>query len=283
MWQGDYMKEVVCNICKHKEGFLPFYPRKSIVQCPKCSLVFAIIDNNLNVEDIYNGDYFEGGEYQDYFKDKVTIQKNFEARIQDLKKIKSKGKLLEIGCAYGFFLELASKQWTSTGVDITEAGIDHAKKQGLDARLGNFIEMDFEEEKFDLICMWDTIEHLEDPFAFIQKAESLLKDDGHIIMTTGDISSFVSKFRKDKWRLVHPPSHLYYFSPESFDAAFNKVKMKRSFCHHVGYSRYYQSMLHNITGSNENALYKLLTLNESLNFPVYLNLYDVMMYVAQKK
>lgn len=271
-----------CRLCG-SHNLEPFYPEKGIVRCSQCDLVFAIVPDDVDVTEIYeDGDYFHGGEYQNYEEDKLAIQKNFSYRINDLKKMKPSGKLLEIGCAFGYFLELAAEHWDVVGVDITKQGVKSVQERGLDARLGDFCSMDFGAEKFELICMWDTVEHLENPFEFIKKAESLLAPGGYFILTTGNVDSFVSRFRGVNWRLVHPPSHLYYFSPKTLTTAMEKAGMKFHDVSHVGYSRFYKSMVHNVLGSDKSLLYQMATMKGKINFPVYLNLYDIMMYVGKK-
>src|SRR5262249_20847419 len=68
---------------------------------------------------------------------------------------------------------------------------------------------------FDVVCLWDTIEHLPRPDLFLQKARQLLRPNGRLFLTTGDISSLNARLRGRKWRQIHPPSHLHYFSKDS--------------------------------------------------------------------
>ena len=60
--------------------------------------------------------------------------------------------------------------------------------------------------------MWDTIEHLKRPDLFVQKAAADLRPGGLIALTTGDIGSLNARLRGARWRMIHPPTHLHYFS-----------------------------------------------------------------------
>ena len=60
--------------------------------------------------------------------------------------------------------------------------------------------------------MWDTIEHLLSPDRFVAKAAADLKPGGYIAFTTGDIGSLNARLRGRRWRMIHPPTHLHYFS-----------------------------------------------------------------------
>ena len=68
---------------------------------------------------------------------------------------------------------------------------------------------------FRSVCMWDTIEHLEHPEAFVARARDVLADDGLLFVTTGDIGAAFARWRGPKWRMIHPPTHLQYFSTDS--------------------------------------------------------------------
>ena len=74
-----------------------------------------------------------------------------------------------------------------------------------DARKGDFLSEDFGGRRFDVICMWDTIEHLAKPDEFLARAASLLIPNGLLYLTTGDIGSWNARWRKEAWRQIHPP------------------------------------------------------------------------------
>ena len=59
----------------------------------------------------------------------------------------------------------------------------------------DFLKWNVKSAQYDIICMWDTIEHLKRPDLFIKKINKVLKKDGLLALTTGDISSIVAKLR----------------------------------------------------------------------------------------
>src|SRR5262245_22186186 len=98
-----------CELCGHAGPMRDVYPRLRIVRCPCCSLMcFA---DDVDPSRLYMDAYFAGGEYADYVADRSILQRNFARRIGQLLRLKPGGKLLEIGSAYGFFLELARRHW----------------------------------------------------------------------------------------------------------------------------------------------------------------------------
>src|SRR6266516_2890177 len=98
-----------CIVCGSSEPAAPLY--KGIVRCPACGYVYA--DVRLTDEELlalYDKDFFTGAEFSDYAADEKFFRRNFRLRLRELKKFLDPGRhqsLLEIGSAYGFFLDLA--------------------------------------------------------------------------------------------------------------------------------------------------------------------------------
>ena len=274
---------VTCELCGATGEMRPFYPRFEIVQCPACALVFYAGD----AEASYDETYFKGAEYTDYVADKAIAQRNFERRLAELKARQPQGgKLLEVGSAYGFFLELANRHWQARGVDITPEGVRYARETlGLDAVEADFLGLPDEPDTYDMICMWDTIEHLPHPARFVEKAARWLKPGGMLVVTTGDVDSLVSRVRGDRWRMIHPPSHLYYFSPATLGAAMTRAGLTVEGVKHVGYDRSLRQILHGVlaAGGKKTAwIYDDLLARVAPEWPLYLNLQDIMMLTAVK-
>ncbi|MGQ0826828.1 MAG: class I SAM-dependent methyltransferase [Bacteroidota bacterium] len=193
-----------------------------LLRCNSCNFVMAnleVIPETL--QQVYTENYFKGEEYVDYFGDKEILQTNFKKRLQQIYKLIDKRTItnvIEIGCAYGFFAEVLNndlKNIKYVGYDIVPEVIKYGSKQ----LKQNIICSDYLEAKIEAkasdIFMWDVIEHLINPDKFIEKAAADLKPGGRIYITTGDIERFLPRLQKDKWRMIHPPSHLYYFSKKT--------------------------------------------------------------------
>src|SRR5690606_6621729 len=103
------------------------------------------------------------------------------------------------------------------GVEISEAAVDFCRSRGLhNVESGNISEGFFSRYgKFDLIFMLDVIEHLDHPAEAVKLLASNLSEGGALVITTGDFSSPVAKLTGKRWRLMTPPQHLWFFTPES--------------------------------------------------------------------
>jgi SAM-dependent methyltransferase len=185
-------------------------------------VVAAEIPDEVELKKLYEKEYFFGMEYSDYIADRPALEANFRQRVMKLKKmgfISKKKRIVEVGCAYGYFLNLVKdKSLSHEGFDVTPDGVKFAKKElGVNASNENFLTKKFK-HKVDLVCMWDVIEHVGQPQEFVKKAASILEKGGALALTTGDIGTLVPRIRKGKWRMIHPPTHIYYFDKKTMTA-----------------------------------------------------------------
>lgn len=282
---ANFSKECIC--C----GNVEFSPHlKALKKCVDCGHVCW--DSFISPEQassLYSKNYFMGEEYSNYVEEESIHRLNFADRIRSIDKlIKIKdSNLLEIGSAYGFFLSEAKAKFKSVkGIDITEEGVRYAQKHlKHDVTLGDYLDTPFAEESLDIVVMWDTIEHLPQPNNFIKKIHMELKKGAYFVFTTGDISSLNAKLRKDSWRLIHPPTHIHYFTKKSAirilkENGFSNIKIE-----HVGFSRSIDNILYNIFVLRIPSLriiYTVANLLRLTRFKLYLNLYDIMLVSAQK-
>ena len=255
-----------------------------IVQCKSCGLLFYPLP--VYPEKIYSETYFNGTEYHDYGADKPILQKNFQDRLKDLLAIKASGDLYEIGCAYGYFLELARTHFKVSGIDISHSAIKQANiSLGDLVKSGNFLTEAEPTSLYDFICMWDVIEHLEEPFLYLEQAAKWLKPGARLFLTTGDAGSMVARWRGQNWRQIHPPSHLFYFTHATISEALKRAGLKLVRIRSIGQYRSYKSMMYGIFWLRLVRLkwiYSLLTFGGRIDFPVYLNLGDLMLVEAEK-
>lgn len=272
------MKCIICGNDQHRELF------DGIVKCRNCELVFfdQELDEN-EVKKLYGEAYFKGEEYCDYEEDKNILQKNFKSRLKDILKYRKQGSLFEIGSAYGYFLERAKKYFDIEGIDITEKPTAFAReKLGLDVHTGDYQNIKLLKKK-DVFCMWDTIEHLQEPQKFVEKISQEIKPGGYLFITTGDIDSILPKVQGKKWRLIHPPTHLYYFSRRTIRKLLEQNGFQVLEIKHPGFHRSLSQIIYALLylkrRKNSERAKKLL---KWIDFPIYLNTFDIMMVVAKK-
>lgn len=240
------------------------------------------------LERLYGERYFLGEEYADYLAERRIIEKNFLRRLATLLPYVREPKasrLLEIGCAYGFFLSLACDVFSRVeGIDISKPAIDYATRAGLTVRCGDFL---VEEVRgpIDVACLWDTIEHLARPDLYVAKLATLMGRGGVVAITTGDIDSLLARLRGRRWRQIHPPTHLHYFSRRTLQLLLERHGFSLRY---VGYDGNYRSldMIAYITLVNRQGCpraYAALKRLGLLNWDLYINLRDIVYVIAEKQ
>jgi SAM-dependent methyltransferase len=184
-----------------------------LCRCDSCGLVSA----DLTPEDIagaYDADYYKTA-YPDYELDAKIHARNAEIVLDRIERLIEPGRLIEVGSAFGFFLQVASRRgWRITGYEMSDHAASIARERyGLDVRAEDFGVASIEGEA-DLVVMLDTIEHLLEPGAMIDKCSRTLRAGGLLYLTTGDLDSLFAKICGHRWRMIAPPLHVYYFTPD---------------------------------------------------------------------
>jgi 2-polyprenyl-3-methyl-5-hydroxy-6-metoxy-1,4-benzoquinol methylase len=203
-----------CIVC----GSGRWEPRfRVLLRCAECGFIRADAElSHEEVKRLYREGYFRGGqEYGDYLAEVDSHRKNFARRWETVAGLAGRlGSLFEVGCAYGFWLEQCSRQGVDcAGVDVCEEAAAYATGPlGQRATAGDFLELPLPAGRYQAFCMWDTIEHLANPEKFVARISALLPPGGWFFLTTGDIGSLLARLRGRHWRLIHPPTHLQYFS-----------------------------------------------------------------------
>jgi 2-polyprenyl-3-methyl-5-hydroxy-6-metoxy-1,4-benzoquinol methylase len=276
-----------CLVCHGP--FVPAYIL-GLVRCSGCGFVSA--DMNLSDEEIrelYGWKYFHGAEYANYLQEKDSLLLNFQRKLNTLLKYVDDPEhkaLFEVGCAYGFFLELARRTFSrASGIDISTEAVTHARDVlGVNAGPGDFLSAPLE-DRYDVVCMWDVIEHLSRPDLFLERIASLLVPGGILALTTGDIDSMNARIRGARWRLIHPPTHLHYFSQRTLQTLLARFGLQVVSLIYAGNYRTLRSILYALLVQRHKGkrLYRLLDWLGILDRSVYTNLFDIMLVIARKE
>ncbi len=288
------MKSLMCNICNSPsvENYLK-KDQWEILRCFNCGLAFVKdLPREEDLKKIYSTNYFRDGQKSttgDFKLDHNPAHMNAQRRLKKIRKLgPMKGRLLDIGSATGFFLKAASSFYECLGLDISKQAIDFAvNKLGVKAICGNLFEVNFEQGYFDVVTMWDVIEHTTNPDKYIKRVSQLVRPGGLLALTTGDMQSLMFKVQKNRWHLLTPPQHLYYFNQKAISIllgnhGFNPISITHDGQYtNVGYIINKLRRIHtkNKLVSFMDFVIKTLNLNR-LN--IYLNLYDVMTVYARR-
>ena len=228
-----------CNLCGNEEHLLlirkySYKPDKSfnIIRCRNCGLIS--ISPQPSRQELKKHYSFDSGYHLSLKSKKVQKKKikQFRKRLMLIKKYKKTGKLLDIGCSTGLFLDIAKKDgWAVQGIEFSKDTSEIARQKGLDIFTGDLLE--FEDKKFDVITMWDVIEHTQNPSEILKKAGSMLDENGLLFIITPNASGVLPKlayflFGKTikEWAHPEPPGHLFQFSKATLKKMLNKNNFK---------------------------------------------------------
>ncbi len=239
-------KEFVnCLLCgAGKASKIIYRALPGVVRCESCGLVYT--NPRLKKEDIgdfYSKEYFESHSsetmgYDNYVSDKELVEKTFRRRLIEIEKkwATRRGRVLDVGCATGFFLFIAGEMgWEPSGVEISEYCCQYARKNfGLELTRGFFKEADTLKPGFRLITMWDYLEHSFTPDEDLQKAYELLAPGGILALATPDVGSLPAKIFKQNWMGFKEHEHLYYFTQKNLTELLKKEGFRVLSASHIG-------------------------------------------------
>jgi 2-polyprenyl-3-methyl-5-hydroxy-6-metoxy-1,4-benzoquinol methylase len=124
-----------------------------------------------------------------------------KSQVRLIQKYASGTNLLDIGCAQGFFLFSASKAgYTTRGIEISQDAAAYAIKEfGLDVEAKPFEELRFPESSFDVVTLWQVLEHVPYPLTVLKEVYRILKPGGLIVASTPNIEGIPAKILRKKW------------------------------------------------------------------------------------
>lgn len=183
-----------------------------IVRCRRCGLGYT--NPRLSAEEIMRA-YAEVEDPlydQEYDGRALTFRKHL-SRIEKMKS--PPGRLLDVGAYSGVFVETAAARgWDAWGLEPCRWALDLARSRGLNMIEGSLDTAAIEPRSFDVITMWDVIEHVTDPLAQLRLVHDLLKPDGLAVVHTMDLDSSFARIMGSRWPWLME-MHIYYFSPRT--------------------------------------------------------------------
>lgn len=220
----------VCDVCG-SSNYQIIYPKKGVpkdeylitdnsygvhfqmVKCVDCELTYAFpLDGEKKIVKRYQD--FEDPEYELEHKSRAENQARILKKINKL--FPKKGKLLEVGCATGGFLELAKKSgWDVKGVEPSKWAASIASKTyKIPVFQGLLENAKFKDDSFDVVVVLDVIEHVSSPRELLQNIKRLLKKNGIVCIVTPNIGGVIPRILGEKWWHIRS-DHIFYFNDET--------------------------------------------------------------------
>jgi SAM-dependent methyltransferase len=222
-----------CQLCGGEHGQLQFAegPHR-VLRCPTCGLVWVtprLAGGDL--EAVYGEGYWQSASpktrgYADYRKDEQLYLKTYRRRLEFVRAVvpamrEGRIAVLDVGCAAGYFLRVMQE----LGHDVR--GVELSPAIALSARLplgavrvffGTPVGVPadlpgFARGSFDLVTLWDVVEHVPDPQSLLRSARAMLKPDGVLLLETQNVESGFARLLGRRWQHFKHDEHLYHFAP----------------------------------------------------------------------
>jgi glycosyltransferase involved in cell wall biosynthesis/2-polyprenyl-3-methyl-5-hydroxy-6-metoxy-1,4-benzoquinol methylase len=226
---GERQSVKACHVC---EGTRIYYLFSSadyrVVRCEDCGLIFLNPQpSDEELGQIYGVDYFLGSETEEGRRlareIKQATAKSYLAEIARYRGA-AVGRILEVGCGEGDFLELAEVSgWTVTGIEYSPAACERARSRIKSGKIvcGELQGAQLGAEQFDLCVISDVIEHVRSPLNFLREIHRVLKPGGVLFVATPSTDSWSARLLKQKW-MEFKAEHVTYFDRQTLHTALFK-------------------------------------------------------------
>ncbi len=227
---ADLLVKRDCPICKSQDySNVLNKDYLTIVKCNKCNMVYTnpIFDEEHYLKAYSSVDYQnivkELGEKSHEYRvkrfgdERVSYLKNHLKEVQNIKH-------LDIGCSTGFVVEAAANEgWDSLGIDLNPSAIEFGRKRGLNLKNTSLEELDTEIGNYNVITLFDVLEHIHDPLILIKECTKLLAKNGLIYVYVPNWDSASRLLMGEDAHFIWPTHHLNYFNIETISKFFKRL------------------------------------------------------------
>lgn len=196
-----------------------------IVQCRYCGHVYA--NPRWQSDDLL--DAYQAVEDEAYVHERQGRELTFARHLSALEEVAglpAGRSLLDVGAYIGVFVEVArASGWDACGVEPSEWAVRAARRRGLPIIQGTQASPELDGRYFDVITMWDVIEHVDDPAAELARAYELLKPGGWLAVHTMDVDSLAARLMGRRWPWLMD-MHIHYFNRRTLAQMLRKQRFK---------------------------------------------------------
>lgn len=209
---------LVCGSCLWQYRFR--FGVFSVKQCQTCGLGRTTpLPTEHQQADINRSTYTLDQRLKTYRSQQKQLAKRYTRQIGQIEALQAHaGKLLlDVGCSLGVFVAFAKQRgYQAHGVELSHETGSYARDQlGLDVFIGTLEDANYADGSFDIITLWDVLEHVSDPLALLAEVKRILCPGGLLAIQSPNIESSMVRVLGDRWNWWTIPDHIYHFSPKS--------------------------------------------------------------------
>lgn len=184
-----------------------------LVRCKNCGLLY--LNPRLRADVVIEG--YSTGSDENFVSQAAGRERTFAKSLKMIERLRpQRGHLLDVGTAGGSFLTVAKQAgWDVAGCEPNRWMCEWANKHyGLQVVPGTIADMRLKDGTFEVVTLWDVLEHTPDPKATLLECKRVLKPKGLLVVNYPDIESLVSRLMGRRWVFLLSV-HLYYFTPKT--------------------------------------------------------------------
>jgi 2-polyprenyl-3-methyl-5-hydroxy-6-metoxy-1,4-benzoquinol methylase len=223
-------EECDCPLCGGTERRLAVrFEESSYHRCAGCGLVYLSprVEEARMLRLYEDASYFAGDRhlgYETYEEDEAVYRRTFERRLREITPYKAGGRLLDVGCGTGIFLDVARRAgWSASGLDASPYAVSaiSARAGGLGERIriGTLESVDYEPGSFDVVTMFDFFEHVYRPIDFARRVARVLAPGGIAVVATPNYDSWLRRLLGRRTVSFKIPEHVAYYTPSTLASA----------------------------------------------------------------
>ncbi len=158
------------------------------------------------------------------------------------------GYLLDIGCGTGeFAAEMRRRGWQSFGIEANRDAAEAAREKGVEVTVGDPADCLEEVNRYDLITLWHSLEHLPYLKRSAQRIAAALKPSGRLAVALPNPDSFDARYYRRRWAAWDAPRHLYHFKPQDTEVLFSAFHLHRVTKRAMPLDPFYHALLSELT------------------------------------
>jgi SAM-dependent methyltransferase len=154
--------------------------------------------------------------YAGYYDDVPPLSPLTARRLAEwaasLRPFRRTGRILEVGCGAGHFLAAARDAgFEAWGTEISASGLARLRRDGFQVLAGELTALALPDSHFDAVVLFEVLEHLPGPRAYLEECRRVLRDGGLLFLTTPNFGSLSRRLLAERWRVIDP-EHLVLFT-----------------------------------------------------------------------
>lgn len=177
----------------------------------------------------YADDEYSSGVYREYAKSRDLKIATARPRLAAIRRRAQGNRLLDVGCATGFFMEAAADEGLDVcGVEFSTVAISLARPDIRERIICGDVNalLSRQPERFDVVTAFDIIEHVQNPAKFLEEIREILRPGGVLAISSPDTGHFLRYMMRSRWPMLQPMQHTVLFSRQSIAALLERCRFR---------------------------------------------------------